>query len=251
VTTVRDLTGRTAVVTGGARGLGRAAAERLSAGGARVAIVDLDLAAATAVAGTLCEGSLAIQADVAVESDVERYVATAADELGRIDMFFNNAGIMGATGDFFELSAADFDAVMGVNLRGVFLGLREVGRVMRGQGGGAIVNTASTAGLRGGGVPLYSTTKWGVVGLTRTVARLVGPEGIRVNAICPTSTPTDFFGPGGEDRARLVLDGQIEQIPLRRLGAPRDTAAAVAWLLSDEAEFVTGTTLTVDGGFTA
>jgi 3alpha(or 20beta)-hydroxysteroid dehydrogenase len=243
-----DFTDRTAVVTGGASGLGRATAEKLAASGAQVVVVDRDAAGAAEVAAALPDGrGHAVTADVTSEDQVIGYVRAAVERLGRIDMFFNNAGTMGRSVPFLEATGADFDAIFDVNIKGVFLGLREVGKQMVRQGAGVVVNTASTAGLQGGGTPLYSSSKWAVVGLTRTVSRTLGPHGVRVNGICPTATPTALFGELGEQ----VLQPQVARIPLGRLGRPDDIASAVGWLFSDDASFVNGSVIAVDGGFTA
>jgi NAD(P)-dependent dehydrogenase (short-subunit alcohol dehydrogenase family) len=251
--TTYDFAGKRAVITGGASGFGRATAEKLADAGARVLVVDLDEAGAKEVADSLPGGlGRAAACDVTREADVAAYARAAVDEFGGIDFFFNNAGILGRSGSFFDVAEADFDQLFDVNVKGVFFGLRDVGRQMMAQGSGAIVNTASTAGLSGRGGPLYSTTKWAVIGLARSVARVLGPSGVRVNVVCPTATATKFGGWGRtEEEAAEFLSPQIAQIPLGRLGRPSDIASTVAWLFSEESSFVNGAVLPVDGGFTA
>lgn len=248
--------GQVAIVTGGAGGLGRALAARLLRDGARVALVDCDeaqLAAAAAELGPV----LTIRADVTVEADVVGYVARTVEELGRVDLFFNNAGIEGRMGKIVDTEIADFDRVIAVNLRGVFLGLREVLRAMQRQGtGGAIVNTASIAGLRGSSrLAPYSTSKHAVIGLTRSGAREGAELGVRVNAVAPGFIDTRMLhsinamgSPGDPDAAEAEL---VSRVPLGRLGSPHEVANVVAWLMSAEARYVTGGVYLVDAGVMA
>lgn len=176
----------------------------------------------------------------------------AVEEFGKIDLFFNNAGLLGRPGPLIDSATEDFQLVFGVNTFGVYLGLREVGRQMVSQGiGGAIVCTASIAGLRSSpGVGLYSASKWAVLGLTRTAAKELAPVGIRVNAICPGVSSTNFGALGGPPAVADPTRAQtmIARIPLGRLAEADDQARAAIWLLSDAAAFVSGVMLPVDGG---
>jgi NAD(P)-dependent dehydrogenase (short-subunit alcohol dehydrogenase family) len=248
-----DFQGRVAVITGGAGALGRAVGARLLRDGARVALVDKDeaqLERATAELGSV----LAIPADVSVEEDVTAYVRQTLDQYGQVDLFFNNAGIEGRMGKIVDTEAAEFDRVIAVNLRGVFLGLREVLRAMRDQGsGGAVVNTASVAAFRGSGrLAAYSTSKHAVIGLTKSAAREGAAYGVRVNAVAPGYIDTRMLAsinamasPEDPDSAR---DQLAATVPLGRLGTADEVANVVTWLLSPEASYVTGGVYLVDAG---
>jgi NAD(P)-dependent dehydrogenase (short-subunit alcohol dehydrogenase family) len=241
--------GRAAIVTGGASGIGRATAQLLAAAGARVAVVDIDGAAARDVARSLPDGAaIGVGADVSTEAGVASYVAASVEAFGGIDLFANNAGLLGKAGPLVDAKAADYELTFGVNLKGAFLGLRDVLRQMLAQGrGGAIVCTASIAGLRGvPNVGLYSASKFGLIGLTRSAAKEYGGRGIRINAICPAATETKFSVLSPEMKAQMAT-----LIPLGRVGEAEDMARAVVWLLSDGAGFVNGAILPVDGGQTA
>jgi NAD(P)-dependent dehydrogenase (short-subunit alcohol dehydrogenase family) len=240
--------GRLAVITGATGGIGLTTARRLAADGARLFLVDRDKHDVTRAVATLGGEGIAvsgIEADVRLAADVERYAAAAADFGGaRIDMFFNNAGIEGPAGPVTELSDDAFDDVMAVNVRGVYLGLKHVIPWM--QDGGAIVNTASMGGLFGtANLSAYIASKHAVLGLTRSVAKEVATQGIRVNAVCP--------GPVAGRMNDVIQDalqghGVEREIPIGRFARAEEIAAVVAFLLSDDASYICGASYQVDGG---
>jgi 3alpha(or 20beta)-hydroxysteroid dehydrogenase len=248
--------GQVAVVTGAAAGFGRAVASRLAADGARLVLVDR-AADPLAEAATAIPGSLPVVADVSQETAVDSYVQAAIAEHGRIDLFFNNAGIEGRLAPMTELSVDDFDRVLAVNCRGVFLGLRAVLRVMKEQNAGAIVNTASMAGIRGSATfAPYVASKHAVVGLTRSAALEGAPFGIRVNAVAPGHIDTRM----GRDLAAQINPADpgsvfrqtAARVPLgHRYGTAEEVANMVAWLLSDEASYVSGSIHLIDGALNA
>ncbi len=251
-----DFNGKVAVVTGGGNGIGRAVALGFARHGARVVVVDRDAEGAAAVAAEIGQAALACPADVTRSADVQRYVQAALDRFGSIDCFHNNAGIEGKVAPTAEYDEAVFDAVMGVNVKGVFLGLRHVLPVMLRQQRGAVVNTASIAGLVGTvGMPAYVASKHAVIGLTKVAAGEVGPQGVRVNAICPGPISTRMV----QDIARQVSPNNPEGVeerysaglPLRRYGTAEEVANLVLFLCSDLASNITGAQYVVDGGRTA
>ena len=248
--------GQVAVVTGAAAGFGLAVASRLAAEGARLVLVDR-AAGQLAEAAIAIAGAVPVVADVSQEADVESYVQTAVAEHGRIDMFFNNAGIEGRLAPMTELSVEDFDRVLAVNCRGVFLGLRAVLRVMKEQNSGAIVNTASMAGVRGSATfAPYVASKHAVVGLTRSAALEGAPFGIRVNAVAPGHIDTrmgrDLAAQINPDDPDSVFRQTAARVPLgHRYGTAQEVANMVVWLLSDEASYVSGATHLIDGALNA
>lgn len=248
--------GKVAIVTGGAAGIGRAVTDRLAAEGARVAIVDRD-AAALRQADEELGSALTIEADVSDEQSVIGYVRRTLDELGHLDLFFNNAGIEGRLAPFTEQRVEDFDKVIAVNLRGVFLGLREVLKAMIAQGtGGAIVNTASMAGIRGAAdFSPYVASKHGVVGLTRCAALQATPHGIRVNAIAPghidTRMARDLTKQANPDDPAQARERFAAQVPLGRYGTAEEVSNLVTFLLSDEASYISGSLHLVDAATNA
>jgi NAD(P)-dependent dehydrogenase (short-subunit alcohol dehydrogenase family) len=253
----RRFAGKVVLVTGGAGAIGSAAVRRFAAEGARVAILDRDGAGAAALAGELAHGgsdAIAIAADVGSESDVEAALAEAVSRFGRLDVLFNNAGVSGKVAPVYELSAADWDDIIRINLRGIFLVQRAALRAMiAGNTRGNVVNMGSSmAGwdvLAGGAG--YATSKHAVLGLTRIAALDAAPYGIRVNAICPGVIETQLGVPAGDDTAyRAGVARFANRIPLRRIGEPADVAAVVAFLASDEARHVTGVGWLIDGGQT-
>jgi NAD(P)-dependent dehydrogenase (short-subunit alcohol dehydrogenase family) len=252
------LAGRVAVVTGGGGGIGAATARRLSAEGVRVVVADIDEQRAREVAQSLAGPSAWVRADVAVEADVARYLDVAVSHFGRVDLHHLNAGIAGPLTALPDLTSDEFDRVMAVNVRGVFLGIRAAFRQFAAQppgpdGGsdsGAIVITASIGSLRGSADLLpYQTSKHAVLGLLHGAAVYGGPLGIRVNAVAPGIVPTDLFAatpdaPGG----KADMTRRASTTPLRRAGTPDDIAAVVAFLLSADAAYMTGQVVSADGG---
>lgn len=254
-----DFTGKVALITGGGGGIGRAASIAFARAGARVMVVDRDANAAqdSAAAANACgTEARSVTADVARAADVRGYVQATLGAWGRIDCFFNNAGIEGVVVPITEYDEDAFDAVIAVNLKGVFLGLRHVLPVMVGQGSGTVVNTASTAGLFGApGMPAYAAAKHGVLGLTKTAAADVGRAGVRVNAICPGPVETRMMrslesmrNPTDPDAVHTALSAQM---PTGRYTVPDEIANAVLFLCSDLSGNLTGTHLVVDGGRSA
>lgn len=247
--------GKVAVVTGAASGIGRATAARLGSEGARLLLVDRDGAQLAATAKDL-DAAAHLEADVTDEAAVDGYVAEA-ESLGGIDLFVNNAGIEGRVAPIVELALEDWDRVQAVNARGVFLGLRAVLRSMTKTGrGGAIVNTASQAGIKGGpSFSPYIASKHAVVGLTRTAALEVASKGIRVNAVAPGFIDTRMmhdleraFGADDVEEARRRREAAV---PIGRYGSPEEVASVIAFLLSDDASYVTGNIVLIDGGLNA
>lgn len=241
-----DFTGKVVLITGAGNGIGRAAALGFATRGAKVVVVDRDKDSGEATAGIVRQqggDSRFVAADVTKSADVQNYVKAALDAYGAIDCFYNNAGIEGSIAPTAEYDEDMFDTVMAVNVRGVFLGLRHVLPVMIRQGRGAVVNTASIAGLVGSpNMPAYVASKHAVIGLTKAASGEVGRNGIRVNAVCPGPIWT-----GRQDikeqNARFA-----PEIPMRRVGMPEEVGGCFLFLASDLAGFVTGATLDVNGG---
>ncbi|MBN2548187.1 MAG: 3-oxoacyl-[acyl-carrier-protein] reductase [Anaerolineales bacterium] len=240
--------GKVAIVTGGRRGIGRAIAETLAQGGAAVMIGDQngDEAAATALEIAAATGArvLAHQVDVTNAESVAGLVELTQSELERVDILVNNAGITRDT-LIMRMDENDWDAVLNVNLKGAFICSKAVIRIMMKQRYGRIVNISSVSGLAGqAGQTNYSASKAGLIGFTKALAREVGSRGITVNAIAPGFVPTALT----IDLPQDLKDSMIKLIPLARWGKPEEIAYAVAFLASDEAAYITGQVLSVDGG---
>lgn len=250
-----DLQGRTALITGGAGAIGTATAEVFLNRGARVALVDLNDAALKAAAGQLEQYGevITVAADVSDEAQVAHYVSEAEGQLGPLDVFFNNAGIEGKITRIVDTDVAVFDQVYAVNVRGVFLGLKHVLPGMIARGRGSIVNTSSEAGLDGApNLGDYVASKHAVTGLTKTAALEVAKTGVRINSVHPSPVNTvmmrrleEILGDGMPEDVRA----QFESVnPVGRYSEPREIANVVAFLASDDASFITGAQIRVDGG---
>jgi len=240
-----SLAGKTALVTGAARGIGLAIASRLSADGARVAMLDLEREAAEAAAKKVGGGAIAIVADVTRTAEVDAAVKRVVETWGRLDILVNNAGITGRSFPIWELSDEDWARVIAVDLTSVFLCCRAAVKVMLGQGAGRIINIASIAGKEGNPtlVP-YSTAKAGVIGLTKALAKEVATRGIFVNSVAPAVIGTEML----KQMEQSTVDLLISKIPMGRVGKPEEVAALVAWLASDECSFSTGAVYDLSGG---
>jgi NAD(P)-dependent dehydrogenase (short-subunit alcohol dehydrogenase family) len=250
------LDGKVALVTGGGNGIGREAALAFAREGARVAVADYEAEAARETV-SLINGAggqaISLSGDVTVAAQVQTMLDGAIAAYGRLDCAFNNAGIaphqVDAVGQLtHEWSEASFDRMIEVNLKSVWLCMKHEIPLLRAAGGGAIVNTASIAGLIGLRTSTgYVAAKHAVIGLTKTAALEYAEEGIRVNAVCPGYIVTRMTAPTREKR----MDAIVGRTPMRRLGEPREIAEMVVWLCSDRASYVTGAAYEVDGGMTA
>ena len=250
------LAGKSALVTGGASGIGRATALIMAREGARVAVSDLTEESAAATVALINAGggqAIAIGGNVAVEADVSTMVGRAVAAFGRLDCAFNNAGIsprnVGPTGQrTHEMSQQSFDDMLAVNLTGVFLCMKYELVQMLAQGGGSIVNTASIAGLIGlPSASNYVAAKHGVVGITKTAAMEYAQDNIRVNCVNPGYIKTPMTDPTMAERYDMLMT----KVPMGRLGVPEEIAEGVVWMLSDRASFMTGASHVIDGGYYA
>jgi 3alpha(or 20beta)-hydroxysteroid dehydrogenase len=249
------LDGQVAVITGAANGFGLAVAQRLADEGARLVLVDRDAEGLHAAAEKL--GGLPVVADVSQESEVDGYVAAAVEAHGRIDLFFNNAGIEGRMAPMTELSVDDFDRVWKINARGVWMGLRAVLKVQKPQGSGVIVNTASMAAIKGAATfSPYIASKHAVLGITKSAALEAAPYGIRVNCVAPghfdTRMGRDLTHQINPDDPDGVFRAVGESVPYgKRYGTAAEVANLVLWLLSSESEYVSGALYLIDGALNA
>jgi len=242
-----------ALITGAASGLGLATAQAFADAGASVVVADWhEEAARTVAAGIAAKGgkALAIRCDVSKDDEVEAMVAKTVETFGRLDVAYNNAGVQNVLAETADATAADYDRVMGINLRGVWSSMKFELRQMRKQESGAIVNCSSLGGLLGGAERgTYHAAKHGVIGFTKSAALEYGKRGIRINAICPGLIQTPMSD-------RMIAEGQGDalkamekMIPMGRVGRPEEIASSVLWLCSHAASYVTGQSISVDGGF--
>lgn len=247
------------VVTGAAGGIGREVALRFAAEGARVVAADLgggDLDETVRLVQAAGGEAIGVVADVTDEAQVGGYVTAAVETFGRLDALVNNAGIEGAVRPLTETDVDHFDNVLAVNVRGVFLGMKHAAPVIAAQGGGAIVNLSSVAGLGGTpGIVAYGASKHAVIGVTKTAAMEFAPLKIRVNAVCPSPVETRMMraleagmNPADPEAVHAFMAASI---PLGRYGEPSDVASLVLFLCSDEASFLTGAAIPIDGGMRA
>lgn len=243
------MAGKIAIVTGGARGMGAATSRLFVNEGATVIIADVLSDEGEALAAELCGAATFRRLDVSDEAGWSGLVNDAMSRHGRIDALVNNAAVV-TFGPIVELSAAEIDRVLGINVKGAMLGLKHVGAKMCAAGRGAIVNVSSLDGMRGANsLSLYSSSKWAVRGLTKTAALEFGPLGVRVNSVHPGGVNTVMGNPQGLDGA--AKNAGYERVPLQRIGEPEEIAAATLFLCSDEASYIAGAELVVDGGWTA
>ena len=243
-----QLDGKIAIVTGGASGIGEGTVRKFVESGARVVISDVQDARGEKLAEELGPNASYYHTDVAQEEEVRAAVAHAVQKWGRLDVMFNNAGFGGVSGSICDIDMAQYDTTMAVLLRGVVLGMKHAGQVMKAQGRGSIISTASVAGVGSAG-PAQQGLQPG--------PNELGESGVRVNAICPGGIATPIFGKAmglSAEQADFTVDLMRDRLamgqPIRRAGLPEDIARAAAWLASDEASFVTGHALVVDGGIT-
>ncbi|NHI16729.1 SDR family oxidoreductase [Microbacterium excoecariae] len=253
--------GQVILITGGGSGLGRATAVRVAGEGAKLALVDVSEEGLAASKQAVLDAAptaevLTVVADVSKEADVEAYVAATTERFGRIDGFFNNAGIEGRQNLTESFTAAEFERVISINLTGAFLGLEKVLAVMHEQGSGSVVNTASVGGIRGvGNQSGYAAAKHGVVGMTRNSAVEYGQFGVRVNAIAPGAIWTPMVENSMKqidpDNPRAAAEQFIQANPTKRYGEAHEIAAVVAFLLSNDSSYVNAAVLPIDGGQSA
>ena len=255
-----SLRDKTALITGGGGGIGAETASALAEAGARIALVDIDAAAGESTAKKLRAAgaeAIFIQADVTDEESVANYVAETVKKFGAVDVFFNNAGIEGKVAPITDYTVKDFDRVMAINVRGVFLGLKHVLKVMLPRKSGSIINISSVSGLRGTPVAMsaYIASKHAVIGLTRAAAIEAAPAGVRVNAICPGAIETRMIRSieqmSNPENPAAVAETIKARNPMGRYGTPAEIARVVLFLASDLCPYVNGDAISIDGARTA
>jgi 3-oxoacyl-[acyl-carrier protein] reductase len=243
------LKGKVAIVTGAASGFGKGMAKRFAEEGAKVVVADLNVSGAERVAGEIGAAAVACKADVSDRADVDAMVKLATDRFGRLDIMVNNAGYTHRNGDMLKVDEKTFDTITAVNMKAIYLAALAVVPVMEKNGGGSIITTASTAGLRPRpGLTWYNASQGWTITATKSMAVELAPKNIRVNCLCPVAGETgmlaQFMGEDTPEKRALFR----ASIPLGRLSTPLDIANAALWLASSEAEFITGVALEVDGG---
>jgi NAD(P)-dependent dehydrogenase (short-subunit alcohol dehydrogenase family) len=248
------LRGKVALITGAGSGIGRATAILFAREGAKVVVVDYNEATARETAELIKKNggeAIFIKADVSNGEEVRKMIERAVQEYGRLDILYNNAGIEGQQAPTAECPEENFERVISVNLRGVFLGMKYGIQQMLKQGGGVIINTASVAGMVGfAGLPAYCASKGGVIQLTRTAALEYATMNIRINAICPGVIWTPMVERFTGKREEMIK--QFSEIqPVKRMGRPEEVAALALFLASEDSSFITGAAITIDGGYTA
>lgn len=250
------LDGKRAVITGAASGIGEGTARLFVTEGASVVLADVDEYRGQQLADELGKRARFVATDVSRQADVNRAVATSVEAFGGLDVMFNNAGVPGSPGGIEDIDVGAWDRTLGVHLRGVFLGIQAAARIMRPQGFGSIINTASVAAYRANMAPHdYSAAKAAIKQLTLTTANELGEHGVRVNAVAPGAVATAIFaraaGLDGDEAQRTVgfmTKALADSAPIPRAGQPADIAEAVLWLASDAASYVNGQAIVVDGG---
>lgn len=239
-----DFSGKTVVVTGSGRGIGRTIAERFAAAGANVVISDIDEAMVAATASEISDRALGVKCDVTSAEDVEHLLEETVSKFGRIDVVVNNAGVTRDT-LLIRMAEKDWDMVLDINLKGAFLVTKSAARIMMKQRSGRIVNISSVVGLFGNaGQANYAASKAGLIGFTKSVAREVGARGVTVNAVAPGFIETEMT----KSLPEAAREQFLGQAVIKRAGTPDDVASAVMFFASDEASYVTGHVLAVDGG---
>jgi NAD(P)-dependent dehydrogenase (short-subunit alcohol dehydrogenase family) len=246
------LSGKAAVVTGGARGIGEGIVRQFVAEGARCVIADIDAAAAEQLVSELGDSVIFIKTDVTSESDIASAIAACVSNFGALDVMINNAGVVGVTGSIESTDLADWDRTIAILQTGVFLGTKHAFAVMREQRSGSIINISSTAGVQGGlGAHAYTTAKHGVIGLTKSVAVEAAPYRIRVNALCPGATLSSLTAAvvtGDPYNLDAAYDRLSSKYAGGRAPKPADMANAALFMASDESEFMNGAVLVIDAG---
>jgi 3-oxoacyl-[acyl-carrier protein] reductase len=243
------LQGKVAIVTGAASGFGEGMAKRFAEEGAKVVVADLNAKGAEKVAAEIGDAAIALTTDVSLRTEVDEMVYAAKSAFGRVDIMVNNAGYTHRNGDMLAVDEETFDLIAAINMKAIYFSTLAVAPIMERQGGGVIITTASTAGLRPRpGLTWYNASKGWAITATKSMAVELAPKKIRVNCLCPVAGETGMLAQFmGEDTPEKRAQFRAS-IPLGRLSTPLDIANAALWLASDEAEFITGVALEVDGG---